>query len=227
MPSTPKLSDIWEYTLTEMLDHDSKTDTGRTLRFWVKTHKIDEFYKLLVWDVDDFTDHGALSSYMERADSEETSQMPATPLKQLQHLRKYIQYISSLAPADMDLYHEDHPLAMANWSQHSNHTFMQFVLHQHTDNFIPKPSQKQQVSNQQSVGFKKGIKREVTSYPTLLDERYFDSFSRSLYITAKSHDCDEGLDPDYKPITEDNELFENKQVFMFSVFSTYLLTDMG
>ena len=33
--------------------------------------------------------------------------------------------------------------------------------------------------------FKKGIKREETAYPTLKDERYFDSFSRSLYVTAK------------------------------------------
>ena len=28
MPSTPKLSDIWEYTLTEILGHDSKRDSG-------------------------------------------------------------------------------------------------------------------------------------------------------------------------------------------------------
>ena len=117
----------------------------------------------------------------------------------------------------MGLDHEDHPLAMANWSQHSNNTFMKFVLQQQADNSTPKPSHKQQVSKQQLAGFKKGIKREVTSYPTMKDERYFDSFSRSLYITAKSHGCDEVLDPDYKPTpsTEDKELFENKHVFCF------------
>ena len=71
------------------------------------------------------------------------------------------------------------------------------------------------MSNQQSAGFKKDIKREVTSYPTLKDERYFDSFSSSLYVTAKSHDCDEVLDPDYTPSTEDKKLFENKQVLCF------------
>ena len=48
-----------------------------------------------------------------------------------------------------------------------------------------------------------------------------------MYITAKSLDCDEVLDPDYTPSTEDEELFESKQVFMFSVFNTHLLTDMG
>ena len=63
--------------------------------------------------------------------------------------------------------------------------------------------------------FKKGIKREVTSYPTWKDERYFDSFSRSLYITPKSHDCDEVLVPDYEASTEDKELFINMQVLCF------------
>ena len=48
MPSSLKLNDIWEYTLTEMLGHDSKSDTGKTLRFWVKTHKTEEFYQLLL-----------------------------------------------------------------------------------------------------------------------------------------------------------------------------------
>ena len=104
---------------------------------------------------------------------------------------------------------------------------MKFVLQQQNDNFTPKPSHKQQVSNQQLSGFKKGIKREVTSFPTLKDDSYFDSFSRSLCITAKSHDCDEVLDPDYTPSTEDKELFENKQVFVCSVFHTHSLTDMG
>ena len=60
--------------------------------------------------------------------------------------------------------------------------------------FHPKPSHNQ--SNQPLAGFKKGINREVKSYPTLKDERYVDSFSQSLYITSKSHDCDGVLDAD-------------------------------
>ena len=82
-------------------------------------------------------------------------------------------------------------------------------------------------SNQKLVCFRKGIKREETAYPTLKDERYFDSFSRSLYITAKSHECDDVLDPEYTPSDAEKELFEAKQVFMFSVLDKHLLTDMG
>ena len=59
------------------------------------------------------------------------------------------------------------------------------------------------------------------------DERYFDSFSRSLFITAKSHECDKVLDPEYIPSNSEKELFETKQIFMFSVLDKHLLTDMG
>ena len=64
------------------------------------------------------------------------------------------------------------------------------------------------------MSFKKRIKRETTAYPSLKDERYFDGFKRSLFIVAKSE-------------PEEEELFEAKQTFMFSVFNTNLHTDMG
>ena len=79
------------------------------------------------------------------------------------------------------------------------------------------------------MSFKKGIKRDITAYPSLKDERYFDGFKRSLFIVAKTHECCEVLDPNYTPGSEpeEQELFEAKQIFMFSVFNTNLQTDMG
>ena len=70
-------------------------------------------------------------------------------------------------------------------------------------------------------------KKEETAYPTLKDERYFDSFSRSLCITAESHECEEVLDPEYTPTNSEKEQFEAKQVIMFSVLDKHLLTGMG
>ena len=61
--------------------------------------------------------------------------------------------------------------------------------------------------NKKLISFKKGIKREETAYPTLKDERYFDGFSRSLYITAKSQECEQVLDPDYTPSNAEKDLF--------------------
>ena len=79
------------------------------------------------------------------------------------------------------------------------------------------------------MGFKKGIKREIAAYPSLRDERYFDGFKRSLFIVAKSHECNEVLDPTYTSGSEpeQQEDFEAKQTFMFSVFNANIQTDMG
>ena len=50
-----------------------------------------------------------------------------------------------------------------------------------------------------------------------------------MFIVAKSHKCNEVLDPTYNPGSEpeQRELFEAKQTFMFDVFNGNLLTDMG
>ena len=78
-------------------------------------------------------------------------------------------------------------------------------------------------------GFKQGIRREISVYPSLKDERYYDGFKRSLLIVSKTDECNEVLDPNYTPGSEPgkHELFEAKQTFMFSVFNANLQTDMG
>ena len=102
--------------------------------------------------------------------------------------------------------------------------FIKYVIYTLSDGIESRP-----ISNQEHklVSFNKGIKREETAYPILKDERYFDGFSRSLYITAKSHECEQVLDPDYTPTNAEKDLFEAKQIFMSSVFDKHLLTDMG
>ena len=77
--------------------------------------------------------------------------------------------------------------------------------------------------------FYKGIYREIAAYPSLKDVRYFDGFKRSLFIVAKSHECNEVLEPTFNPGSdpEQQELFEAKQTFMFDVFNANLQTDMG
>ena len=79
------------------------------------------------------------------------------------------------------------------------------------------------------MGIKKGIKSEIAAYPSLKDERYFDGFKRGLFIVSKTHECNEVLDPNYTPGSEpeEQEVFEAKQTFMFSVFNANLQTDMG
>ena len=79
------------------------------------------------------------------------------------------------------------------------------------------------------ASFKKGIKSEAFAYSILKDERFFDKFQRDLFITAKSHDVSEMLDPTFTPdpSLEEQDLFYVKQTFMYKVFNETLLTDMG
>ena len=79
------------------------------------------------------------------------------------------------------------------------------------------------------ASFKNSIKREVSAYSVLNDERYFDKFKRNLFITAKSHDVSDILDPTYTPgpSPEQQEIFEAIKIFMYKVFNETLLTDMG
>ena len=52
-------------------------------------------------------------------------------------------------------------------------------------------------------------------YTELASFKYFDKFQRDLFITAKSHDVSEILDPTFTPgpSPEEKEVFEAKQVF--------------
>ena len=81
----------------------------------------------------------------------------------------------------------------------------------------------------QLLNFKRGIKRDISAYPTLKDEKYYESFKRSVLVTARAHDCEETLQPTFRPRGDADslELFRLKNDFMYSVFNKCLLSDMG
>ena len=81
----------------------------------------------------------------------------------------------------------------------------------------------------QLLAFKKSIKREVSHYTVLQDEKCFEAFKRNLLVTATTHDCEEVLDGTYRPenTRDSHELFKQKKYFMYSVFNKVLQSDMG
>ena len=160
-------------------------------------------------------------SLQETAEATETKLMPNTPLKELYNLYRYIQHLILESEFEYDDEEFENPLDEDKWLLQTRGKYMKFVIYHSSIATEPRNT-----SSQKLVSFRKGIKREETAYPTLKDERYFDSF-RSLYVTAKSHECEDVLDPEYTPSNSEKELFEAKQVFMFSVLDKHLLTDMG
>ena len=206
---------IYEHTLNEILNHVAKSEVGIIMQVWVKYNKLEDITSLLIYDLNDFTPSGTLCYYKEKVDSEVALMVPTTPLKELYSLWPYIQHLILKSEYDDDDEDFDNPLDEDNCKQKEN---MKFVIYHSSNATEPR-----QASNQKLVSFRNGIKRKETAYPTLKDEWYFDSLSRSLYITAKSHECEEVLDPECTPSTAEKDLFGEKQVFMFSVLDKHLM----
>ena len=132
-----------------------------------------------------------------------------------------------------------HPFSPEEWSQQTSTMMRTFLVQNLPNPTGPELTTSGPISSSRPaayspaalelMSFKKGIKREITAYLSLKDERYFDGFNRSLFIVAKTHECSDVLDPNYTPgiEPEEQELFEAKQTFMFSVFNANLQTDMG
>ena len=144
-------------------------------------------------------------------------------------------YNSAIDPRDDPF----HPFTPHEWSQQTSAMLRTYLIQHLLNPNGPEPIPSGAIPSSRPtgyspaaielMGFKKGIKREIAAYPSLKDERYFDGFKRSLFIVAKSYECNEVLDPTYTPVSEpeEQELFEAKQTFMFSVFNANLQTDMG
>ena len=132
-----------------------------------------------------------------------------------------------------------HPFTPDEWSQQTSTMLRSYLIQNLPDPHGPAPVPSGPMPSSRPtgyspaaielMGFKKGIKREIAAYPSLKDERYFDGLKRSLFIVAKSHECNEIFEPTYTPGSEpeEQELLEAKQTFMFSGFNANLQTDMG
>ena len=171
-------------------------------------------------------------------DQEELKTIPAQQVYSLDdHGQEHVfgGYNSDIDPRDDPF----HPFTPDEWSQQTSTMLTTYLIQNLLDPHGPEPVPSVPISSSRPtgyspaaielMGFKKGIKREIAAYPSLKDERYFDGFKRSLFIVDKSHECNEVLEPTYTPGSEPEEqdLFEAKKTFMFSVFNNNIQTDMG
>ena len=235
----PRVSILWEHSLTNLLGHDSTSDPGIALRQWVHFQGVHNILDLLSWDQEELKAVPAQQVYS-LDDHGQGLYLRMNQIKQMCGLITYMKHVFGAYNSDIDPRDDPfHPFSPEEWSQHTS-TMLRTYLIQHLPNPNgPEPVPSGPIPSSRPKGyspaaielmdFKKGIKREISAYPSLKDERYFDGFKRSLFIVAKTHECNEVLDPNYTPGSEpeEKELFEAKQTFMFSVFNANLQTDMG
>ena len=159
-------------------------------------------------------------------------------IKQMCGLITYMKHVFRAYNSDIDPRDDPfHPFTPDEWSQQTSTMLRTYLIQNLPDPHGPEPVPSGPISSSRPTGyspaaielmsFKKGIKREIAAYPSLKDEMYFDGFKRCLVIVAKTHEYNEVLDPTPGSEPEEQELFEAKQTFMFSVFNANLQTDMG
>jgi hypothetical protein len=77
--------------------------------------------------------------------------------------------------------------------------------------------------------FKRGIKRDISFFPTLKQDKQWDVWHRATQAQTRAQDLMEILqDPPYVPVAPaDQGLFAEKQKYMYAVFERTLLSDKG
>ena len=154
-------------------------------------------------------------------------------------LRKYIHHLVQDSHLSVSSDATDHALEPDNFLHTTFHQFMSWKLNEITTS-SPSPLPSVTASNpraapstpscsSQLLNFKRGIKRDISAYPTFKDEKYYESFKRSVLVTARAYDCEEILQPTFRPRGDADslELFRLKNDFMYSVLNKCLLSDMG
>jgi hypothetical protein len=75
--------------------------------------------------------------------------------------------------------------------------------------------------------FRSNIKITVADYPKLKEDKHWRTYNHLLQATAANHDTPQVLDIKYVPTDEDKTTFEQKQYFMYNVFTQTINTSKG
>ena len=158
--------------------------------------------------------------------------------------------LCSLEPSDIDMFNfslgVSHRLIRLNkyWkaldSQERNEMKMLALDGEALDTWVPEEAQSQvgggnanesvadsttSARSLQALAFQKGIKRSVDDYKKLDSDAIFDSWIEEFEVTAGMHGLFNLLDENYlADTTDDYELFESQQRFLYSVLFNKCVT---
>ena len=89
---------------------------------------------------------------------------------------------------------------------------------------LPTPSIHSTSTDSTTPSMLPGVKRCITDYPRLREDKMWMSFNRVLCAMAATHALSEVLDPTYVPPLGTEPTFNAKNTFMYSVFAYSLLS---
>ena len=126
-------------------------------------------------------------------------------IRHLVRLWKYIHHLvqdSHISVASDD---PDNALEPSNFLHTTFHQYMSWKLNEMTTSSLspppsvsvssPRAAPSPSSCSSQLLNFKIGINQDISAYPTLKDEKYYEYFKRSVFMTGRTHDCEEILQP--------------------------------
>ena len=180
-----RVSTQWENSLTNLLGHDPTSELGIALRQWVLFQCVENILDLLSWEEDELKAMPAHQVFS-LDDHGQGSYLRTNQTKQICGLITYMKHVFNAYMSEGVRTDPFHPFSPEEWN-HQTSTMMRTFLVQHLPTpigpqpvtSVPIPSSKSTAYSPAALelmSFKKGIKREITAYPSLKDERYFDGF---------------------------------------------------
>ena len=196
-------------------------------------YTIDDFYESSYNELENFDNKGPATEYKWKGKTNHLSPIVA------QKLKCFIKWMT----------HEDRPYELHDdfLATLTRDSYLKF-RHLDTQPFSSSPSShhepsklktsfqgefKHQATSESQTAlniFKKGTKRDASVYPILKNDKYYDTFQRAFLANLKAQGLYDVADPDHDPESGDiyeQELFQGKQSFVYSILVTSLQTEKG
>ena len=186
----PRVPPLCEHSLTTLLGHDPTSDPGIALRQWVHFQGVHNILDLISWDTEELKAVPAQQVYS-LDDHGQGLYLMTNQIKQMSWLITYMKHVFRAYSSDIDPRNDPfHLFTPDEWSQQTSTMLRTHLIQNLPGPHGPEPVPSGPISSSQPtgyspaaielMGFKKGIKREITAYPSLKDERYFDDFNRNM-----------------------------------------------
>ena len=212
------------------------TDHFDQLCQWIEYkqyYTIDDFFENSYHDLENFDNKGPATEYKWKGRVNHLSPIVAQELKcfikwMTPEERPYEHHDDFLATLTRDSYLKFRHLDTQSFSSSplSHHEPSKFKTSFQGEFKHQRTSESQTAQN----NFKKGTKRDASVYPIFKNDKYYDTFQRSFLANLKAQGLYDVADPDHDPESGDiyeQELFQGKQSFVYSVLVPSLQTEKG
>ena len=182
----PRDPPLWEHSLTTLLGHDPTSAPVIALSQWVHFQGVHNILDLFSWDQEELKAVPAQQVYS-LDDHGQGLYLRNNQIKQLRGLITCMKHMFGAYNSDIDPSDDPFlPFTPDEWPQQTSTMLRTYLIQSLPNPNGPEPVPSGPISSSRPtgyspavielMGFKKGIKREIATYPSLKGERYFDGF---------------------------------------------------